>query len=435
MAGEATDRQIDEIDSHLSTCDPCSTTVDALEREGDSFLDVLKTWNAIRTFSHEQALKTALERAREASPSHVDLATELPDAATDTADMERSPPELDDYELLERVAYGGMGQVYRACHRRLNRIVAVKLLADHRLSKSAADRFGREMKAIGSLDHPNIVRALDAREENDSPFLVMEYIEGIDAASLVRQVGPLAVADAGEIVRQAAVGLQHAHEHGLIHRDLKPSNLMLDSAGCLKIVDFGLAKLIEDADEQAALTKSRHILGTLDYMAPEQWDASGNVDGRADIYSLGCTLYFLLTGAPPFSGADFDSHLKKMKAHAEVVPPTLHKSREDVPQSLAELVSRTLSKRPQDRHDTAEQLGNALRTFAEGSDLPALVTRAAIEPQETGHGRQAHPQRKQVWSWRKLLISVVLLLTVAMLSSLVVHWNCLASDGIGISWC
>ena len=205
--------------------------------------------------------------------------------------------QLGEYRLVEKLGEGGMGVVYKAVHTELDRVVAVKVLPAGRLGDDESmARFHREIKAIGRLDHPHIVRAFDARRIGETHFLVMEFVEGPDWEHLVRRRGPLRVADVCELGRQAALGLQHAHEHGLIHRDIKPSNLMLTREGQVKILDLGLARIQGGAVSQA-LTISGQIMGTPDYIAPEQSCDSHNVDIRADLYSLGCTLYKLLAGA------------------------------------------------------------------------------------------------------------------------------------------
>ena len=193
-----------------------------------------------------------------------------------------------------------MGTVYKALHTKLDRAVALKVLARGRVEDGRAiARFEREMKAIGRLDHPQIVRADDAREIDGHPVLIMEYVEGLDLARLVNRVGRLRVAAACELARQAAVGLQYVHEHGLVHRDIKPSNLMLTPRGEVKILDLGLARLHRQRGGSDEMTGTGLTMGTADYMAPEQASDSHSVDIRADIYSLGCTLFKLLSGRRP----------------------------------------------------------------------------------------------------------------------------------------
>jgi serine/threonine protein kinase len=209
----------------------------------------------------------------------------------------RSPGELGEYRLLEKLGEGGMGTVYKARHTELDRIVAIKVMRPGRLTEvEAAARFRREIKLTGRLDHPHLVRALDARTVGDMHFLVTEYVDGLDLQTLSDRLGPLPVADVCELVRQAALGLQCAHEHGLVHRDIKPSNLMLDRRGQLKILDLGLARVVGAVSASQQVTTIGQVMGTPDYIAPEQVGDSRGADIRADIYSLGCTLYLLLVG-------------------------------------------------------------------------------------------------------------------------------------------
>jgi eukaryotic-like serine/threonine-protein kinase len=228
---------------------------------------------------------------------------------------------LRDYRLQEMIGRGGMGTVFRAVHTKLDKVVALKILSGKRWNDPAAVvRFEREMKAVGRLSHPHIVRATDAGDAGGIPFLVMELIDGDNLSALVRRSGPRPVAEAIAWVRQAAVGLEHAHRNGVIHRDVKPSNLMLDREGIVKVLDLGLAlPTAEPAIDETAfgestgspgdsnLTSASHTVGTIDYMAPEQKRNAHRVDARADVYGLGCTLWYLLTGTPP-RHADFTMH-------------------------------------------------------------------------------------------------------------------------------
>lgn len=217
---------------------------------------------------------------------------------------------VDEYRLEELLGEGGMGAVWKARHTRLDMVVALKVVG-RRLSgdPAAEERFQREMKAVGQLRHPNIIRAHDAGEAAGRAYLVMEYSPGVDLADLVQRHGPLAPAEACEAVRQAALGLQHAHEAGLVHRDVKPSNLLLTPDGVVKVLDLGLARweaaaepvivTTGDSTLHDELTGASRRLGTRDYVAPEQWRDPRAVNARADVYGLGCTLVFLLTGKPP----------------------------------------------------------------------------------------------------------------------------------------
>src|SRR5262245_20239543 len=215
-----------------------------------------------------------------------------------------APPELLDhprYRLLGLLGSGGMGMVFKAEHRLMGRPVALKLIHRHLLERPAAvERFQREARAAARLGHPNIVTAHDAEQAGAAQFLVMEYVEGETLDRVVERSGPLSVAQACDYVRQAALGLQHAHERGMVHRDLKPANLIVTAAGQVKILDFGLAQLAEEC--RAGLTPDGALIGTPEYLAPEQARDPGAADVRADLYSLGCTLYHLIAGAPPFRG-------------------------------------------------------------------------------------------------------------------------------------
>ena len=279
---------------------------------------------------------------------------------------------LRDYLVLGPIGRGGMGLVLKARHVRLDRMVALKVLpADRFADADAVARFEREMKAVGRLDHAHIVQARDAGEADGVHFLVMELLEGLDLDSVLGARGPLAVADACEAIRQAAMGLQHAHEAGLVHRDLKPSNLFLTRAGAVKVLDLGLA-LIKEETIAGRLTPDDRTMGTLDFTAPEQWTDAHRVDIRADLYSLGCTLFALLTGEPPFK-ASHPTLASKMQAHLHEPPPSLRARRPDAPPALADLVARLLAKAPSDRPAVPGELAEALAPFCSGSDLRRLV--------------------------------------------------------------
>jgi serine/threonine protein kinase len=197
--------------------------------------------------------------------------------------------QLGEYELLDKLGEGGMGTVFKARHTELDRLVAIKILRPGQLDREeAAARFRREIKAAGRLDHPHIVRAHDARRIGDTQFLVMEYVDGLDAETLAGRLGALPITDACELVRQAALGLQCAHEHGLVHRDIKPSNLMLSRNGQVKILDLGLARVHGSVSASQAVTAIGQVMGTPDYIAPEQINDSHGAEIRADRYSLGC---------------------------------------------------------------------------------------------------------------------------------------------------
>jgi serine/threonine protein kinase len=270
---------------------------------------------------------------------------------------------LGSYLLLERLGEGGMGQVFKARHRNLGRTVAVKLIRKERLDNPAAiKRFEREVRAAAALNHPNIVHAYDADQIGGTHLLVMECIEGAtDLNRLVKQNGPLPVEQACEYIWQAALGLQHAYERGLVHRDIKPHNLLLTADGkAVKMLDMGLARLdhpgAED-DKSSTMTQEGAVMGTPDYIAPEQALASHTVDIRGDLYSLGCTFYFLLTGKVPFPGGTFTEKLLK---HQLEQPVPVEQVRADVPPVVAAIVRQMMAKKPEERHQTPAELAAAL---------------------------------------------------------------------------
>jgi serine/threonine-protein kinase len=272
--------------------------------------------------------------------------------------------ELGPYLLLERLGEGGMGQVFKARHRRLHRVDALKVLRpEYRDTDNADRRFRREAQAVARLDHPHLVRVLDADEADGVLYLAMEYVEGTDLARLVKRDGPLPVGRACDYARQACLGLQHAHEAGLVHRDVKPANLMLTSSGTVKVLDLGLARLLRapgDDDQSGSLTREGALVGTLDYVAPEQARSSHDVDARTDLYSLGCTLYYLLTGRAPFADS---SGIEKLFKHQLDDPPPIEQVRPDVPPALAGVLRTLVAKKPEDRYPTAAAAAAALEPF------------------------------------------------------------------------
>ncbi len=261
--------------------------------------------------------------------------------------------QLGKYRLLGHLGTGGMSRVYLAEHTLMRRQVAVKVLPRRLVSDSSyLGRFRREAEAAAQLDHPNIVRAFDIDHEGDVHYFVMEYIEGRDFLQIVKDQGPLEYRQAADYIAQAAAGLQHAHDAGLIHRDVKPGNCLVDGKQTVKLLDMGLAKFSEDKGPSLTLMHDENVLGTADYLAPEQARNSHTVDSRADIYSLGCTFYFLLTGRPPFAEGTLSERLVK---HQTQPPPSIRETREDVPQTLVRVCERMMAKSAAQRFQTARK--------------------------------------------------------------------------------
>ncbi len=291
---------------------------------------------------------------------------------------------LGKYKLLDHLGSGGMSSVYLAEHLLMQRRVAIKVLPQNRVADSSyLARFHLEAQAAAALDHRNIVRAYDLDNEGKTHYLVMEYIEGRDLHEHVAAEGPLDYYTAAEYVAQAATGLEHAHQRGLVHRDIKPANLLVDFQGTVKILDMGLAKFTAETRPTPGFAKEEQVLGTADYLAPEQAVNSQNVDARADIYALGCTLYFLLTGHPPFADG---TSLERMAAHQQRVPPSVLLDRPDAPVALVAICHRMMEKSPLNRYQTASEAQRALRGWLDNEAALGRAPRAAVAGLTRGGG-------------------------------------------------
>jgi formylglycine-generating enzyme required for sulfatase activity/serine/threonine protein kinase len=360
------------VDSHLEGCDACRRRVSELS--GDSFVG----------------------RLRDAGGKHEAPAPAVPPVppspggtkppAPDPALARTLPPELannPEYTILRELGRGGMGVLYLAHNTTLDRREVLKVLNKEMLERRGTyERFLREMRAAAKLNHPNVVMAHAARQWGNLLVFAMEYIDGQDLAKLVKARGKLPVPLACSFVRQAALGLQHAHEKGLVHRDIKPGNLMYtqqDRVGLraakarpfeptwtVKILDFGLAKATSENPVDGSLTREGQMLGTLDYIAPEQSFNAQKADIRADIYSLGCTLYHLLTGTPPFDGPGAGAILQ---AHFSIDALPLNLARPEVPVELAAVVAKMMAKEPARRYQTPVEVAEALRPFCNKGKL------------------------------------------------------------------
>ncbi|HEY7424084.1 MAG TPA: protein kinase [Gemmataceae bacterium] len=373
------------IADHLEKCPSCRQTIESLP--ADSFLARLRAANPdvsslpARTVRAGGAANTPTTR----TPSFLPL--------------EGLPPNLARYakfRFLRELGRGGMGVVYQAEQTVMGRLVAVKVINPSVLAHpDALPRFQGEVKAAAKLDHPNIVRAHDAEQVGGMHLLVMEYVEGTSLAELVAKNGPQPIAQACHYICQAARGLHHAFEHGMVHRDIKPQNLMVNVQGQVKILDFGLARMRGQAKTRAfglvrmpsesnpgELTPADTFMGTPAYVSPEQATDAHSADTRADIYSLGCTLFFLLTGRAPFQA---DTAVQLILAHREQEPPALQEVRADVPAELAAVVARMLAKDPARRFQTPIEVAQELAAF-EG------IGKAVVSAK-----KKAKPARQKWW--------------------------------------
>lgn len=267
------------------------------------------------------------------------------------------------YRLLSLLGAGEMSAVYLAEHILMERRCAIKVLPANKVQDTSyLGRFHREARAVASMNHPNIVRAYDVDMQTESGtdihFLVMEYVEGRNIEQIVKEQGPLDYVSAVDYVRQAADGLGHAHQSGMVHRDVKPGNLLIDSTGVVKLLDLGLARFFKTSDEESLTIKhDEKVLGTADYLAPEQAVDSHQVDARADIYSLGCTMYFALTGHPPFTDGTL---VQRLLAHQTKVPPSVRYERPDIDDALLEILDKMMAKKAADRYQSASEVSDAL---------------------------------------------------------------------------
>lgn len=336
--------------------------------------------------------------------------------------LQGNPPSLQigPYVVLECLGKGAMGQVFKARHRVMSRVVALKVIHRERLSNpQAVARFTQEIRAVAQLAHPNIVTAYDCGQDGDSHFLAMEYVAGSDLARLVKERGPLPVAQACDYVRQAALGLQHAHEHGLVHRDVKLSNLMLTAAGQVKVLDFGLARFERGTKSGGHHTQVGRLIGTVDFMAPEQAEDARAAEACADQYSLGCCLFYLLTGRPPFLGADV---IERLSARVLGDAPPLRSLRPDAPEELGGILSMSLARNSGARYPSCAAFASALAPFCgpavqqvNGTIDQAPADRPVIEMPHARRRRRRNPYRGL------LVASIVSLVVLAVV--LVFVWR------------
>ncbi len=289
---------------------------------------------------------------------------------------------LGKFKLLGHIGTGGMSSVYLAEHMRMHDKRAVKVLPKTKVNDSTyLARFQLEAKAIASLNHPNIVRAYDIDNQEDVHYIVMEYVDGEDLQNMVRRVGPIGFEQAADYIIQAARGLQHAHDAGLIHRDVKPANVLVDRQGQVKLLDLGLALFANQDDESLTVAHNENVLGTADYLAPEQALNSHKVDSRTDIYGLGCTLYFLLTGHPPFPEGTLAQRIAK---HQKEMPTEIRKERPECPGELEGICTKMMQKDPKFRYQSATAVAEVLERWRTAYRVATMQVRKA--PVASGGG-------------------------------------------------
>lgn len=297
---------------------------------------------------------------------------------------------LGKYKLLGHIGTGGMSSVYLAEHLLLRRQRAIKVLPKSRVGDSSyLGRFHREAQATASLEHPNVVRAYDVDNEGDTHYLVMEYVKGRDLQNIVTEQGGLSYEKAADYIAQAARGLAYAHREGLIHRDVKPANLLVDEEGVVKILDLGLALISEDENPSLTLLHNENVLGTADYLAPEQAINSHEVDRRSDIYGLGCTFYYTLTGHAPFNDGTLTQRIAR---HQSQMPPDIRDDRPDCPRDLVAVCVKMIQKNPDDRYQSCDEVAAALESWlASQRDTNNTTERQATQktatPVAVGQGR------------------------------------------------
>lgn len=360
--GRLDEGRAEAIENHLEKCNACEQLSAKFH-----FIEPSQLQPGVGGFHTEEECSAAINRLIGAKNSDAEDAPAVRPWDTLTG------AKIRDYQLIRQLGKGGMGTVYLAEHTQLKKQVAIKVLPYSAQEDPAnINRFRREMRAVGQLDHPNIVQALDAGEDGGLYFLTMELIIGRDISDLSKGKRRFSIEAACEIVRQAAEGLQYVHDQGLIHRDIKPSNIMLtESKVRVKILDLGLA-LLPDSGSIDSITSDSQLVGTLEYMSPEQTETTEDLDHRIDIYSLGVTLYRLLTGSVPFRGPEYRKPMKRLKALTTTDPPSVATRRNNLPAGLVTLVDQMISRVPGERPVSMTEVATRIREFCPDSPLTEI---------------------------------------------------------------
>ncbi len=355
IQGEGVSENLESIDAHILSCSLCQQQLEQLGHASDFISHLISDAVQSPPMELPRSLERALEKIRNSQPAFEDLRN------PPTMDS-REPAQIRDYRILESIGEGGMGHVYRAVHVRLNRPVAIKVLRQDRVhSLEAVARFSREMQVIAQLEHPQIVRALDAGEQDGMHYLVMEFLSGVDVGQLSSRLGPLPIPDACQIIASVATALQYAHDRRILHRDVKPSNIFLTVDGDAKVLDLGLAQFSEFNCEPS-LSRADQALGTLAYMAPEQLFRREEVTARADIFSLGVSFHQILTGQRPYERIGTAPLLAELST-----------TRPDVDTALQALIREMVSYASADRPATMQAVVERLKPYTVSADLTSLV--------------------------------------------------------------
>ena len=372
--GQLTEEDSDVLLLHLQACDDCQAEIGTLDHDEDTFIGDLQRLQladaAANDLTKEPGYRAATAKALAAIGSL--------ETSEQTADL---PQEFGDYKIVRSIGRGGMGSVYLGRHAKLDRSVAIKILAKHRRwDEVMHERFETEMRVIGGLNHPNIVAAHDAREVDDVAVLVTEFIDGLNVSELMKRKGRLEIPEACAIGEKICSALTYIGQKNLVHRDIKPSNIMVSTNGQVKLLDLGLTRLQSTDDQPTDYTATGQAIGTADYVSPEQIKDGRNVDYRADLYGLGCTLFKMLTGDAPFGNQKYATAFDKMNAHVSQTPPTVSSLRPEVPAQLNTLVQQLLEKSPAKRPQSAAEVAGVLEAFGSEKSLQPLVEKAMTLP-------------------------------------------------------
>ncbi|MDB2687542.1 protein kinase [Mariniblastus sp.] len=368
--GQLNEQDSDILLLHLQACDDCQAEIGTLDRDDDTFIGDLKRLQNPDATASDLAMEPGYQEATAKALAAIG-SLETREQTTEL------PKEFGDYKIVRPIGYGGMGSVYLGRHAKLDRQVAIKILAKHqRWNDVMHERFETEMRVVGKLNHPNIVVAYDARDVDDVAVLVTEFIDGLNVSELMRRKGRLEIDEACAIGAKICSALTYIGQKNLVHRDVKPSNIMVSTEGQVKLLDLGLTRLQSTDDQPADHTATGQAIGTPDYVSPEQIKDGRNVDYRADLYGLGCTMFKMLTGVAPFGSQKYASSYVKMDAHVSEIPPSVSSLRPEIPKRLNLLVQQLLEKSPAKRPQSAAEVEEILNTFGGEESLQPLVENA-----------------------------------------------------------